>query len=171
MQSKTAKSFLRIMKPCGWAVVLLSLVLIVTFIESGKDRNFGFMKFLVSRHYQTAYLALKGDPDAQNNLAVLLQQGQWGRDAAEADKWYRRAADQNHAKAQYNLGYMYRDGRGVPQDFAEAYVWFSLAASNGIQRSAMLRDSAARMMTAEQMEEAERRAAEWKAKAAAKSKQ
>ena len=31
---------------------------------------------------------------------------------AEAARWYRLAADQGHAGAQYNLGLMYANGRG-----------------------------------------------------------
>ena len=32
--------------------------------------------------------------------------------------------------AQYNLGLMYEDGQGVPQDNIQAYVWFNLAAAH-----------------------------------------
>ena len=56
------------------------------------------------------------------------------QDEAEAVRWYRRAADQGHAAAQYNLGglYLYAEGRGVPQDEAEATRWFRLAADQGL---------------------------------------
>ena len=33
------------------------------------------------------------------------------------------------AAAQNNLGLLYSHGQGVPQDYAEAYFWFDLAAS------------------------------------------
>jgi hypothetical protein len=36
------------------------------------------------------------------------------------------------ADAQYNLGEMYKDGRGVPQDYAEAARWYRKAADQGI---------------------------------------
>jgi len=43
---------------------------------------------------------------------------QFGRgvfqDDAEAVKWYRLAAEQGDANAQFNLGGMYEDGEGVP---------------------------------------------------------
>ena len=42
------------------------------------------------------------------------------RNYAEAAKWYRRAADLDYAEAQYNLGILYQDGLGIPQDYAEA---------------------------------------------------
>ena len=35
----------------------------------------------------------------------------------EAVKWYRMAAEQGIASAQYNLGVMYANGQGVPQDY------------------------------------------------------
>ena len=42
-------------------------------------------------------------------------------------KYYRLAADHGLAPAQYNLGVMYGNGQGVPQDYVEAYKWLSLA--------------------------------------------
>jgi TPR repeat protein len=44
---------------------------------------------------------------------------------------YRLAAEQGEAKAQFNLGVMYADGQGVPQDFKEAMQWYYLAAMQG----------------------------------------
>ncbi|WP_236376310.1 tetratricopeptide repeat protein [Mesorhizobium muleiense] len=49
-------------------------------------------------------------------------------DYVEAAKSYRLAADQGHAKAQFNLGHMYATGLGVPQDYVEAMKCFRLAA-------------------------------------------
>ena len=40
-------------------------------------------------------------------------------------------AEQGHAIAQYNLGVMYDNGEGVPQDYAEAVKWYQLAAEQG----------------------------------------
>ena len=37
------------------------------------------------------------------------------KDEAEAAKWFRKAADQGHAAAQYNSGYAYDNGQGVPR--------------------------------------------------------
>jgi len=41
------------------------------------------------------------------------------------------AAMQGDARAQYGLGQMYRDGRGVPLDYVRAFMWFDLARSEG----------------------------------------
>ena len=53
------------------------------------------------------------------------------RDYAEAALWYRKAADQGDANAQFHLGLMYFRGSGVPQDYAEAAAWYRKAADQG----------------------------------------
>ena len=53
------------------------------------------------------------------------------QDDAEAVTWYRLAAAQGFATAQYNLGLMCANGEGVPQDYAEAVTWYRLAAEQG----------------------------------------
>ena len=50
------------------------------------------------------------------------------KDYAEAVKWYRKAAEQNYAVAQYNLGCCYDNGQGVAKDYAEAVKWYRKAA-------------------------------------------
>jgi hypothetical protein len=53
------------------------------------------------------------------------------QDYAEAVKWYRKAAEQGDAKAQFNLGAAYKSGEGVQQDYAEAEKWYRKAAEQG----------------------------------------
>lgn len=53
------------------------------------------------------------------------------KDDADAEKWYRKAAERGHAEAQNNLGLIYVLGRGVRQDDAEAAKWFGRAAAQG----------------------------------------
>lgn len=43
----------------------------------------------------------------------------------------RPLAEQGVAMAQYNLGQMYYEGQGVPQDQTEAVRWFRLASEQG----------------------------------------
>ncbi len=43
----------------------------------------------------------------------------------------RQAAEAGDADAQYNLGVLYVNGEGTPQDFDEAYRWYHLAAEQG----------------------------------------
>lgn len=49
----------------------------------------------------------------------------------EAVKWYRMAAEQNHANAQNNLACCYYNGDGVEKDYVEAVKWFCKAAEQG----------------------------------------
>ena len=53
------------------------------------------------------------------------------RDDAEALKWFRRAAAQEDAEAQKNLGHFLWHGRGAPVDKKEAIRWWRSAASKG----------------------------------------
>ena len=44
---------------------------------------------------------------------------------------HRLAAKHGNANAQFNLGSMYADGRGVPEDETEAVRWYRLATEQG----------------------------------------
>ena len=67
------------------------------------------------------------------------QRYDYGWDIAENDitavYWYRIAAEQGHAGAQANLGFMYENGTGVTQDYAEALQWYRKAAEQGHGRA------------------------------------
>ena len=45
--------------------------------------------------------------------------------------WFRRAAEQGDATAQYNAGIAYAKGLGADKDIAEARKWFGKAAEQG----------------------------------------
>ena len=49
----------------------------------------------------------------------------------EAEKWYRKAAEQGVASAAFNLGVMYDVGQGVQQNYAEALQWYRKSADAG----------------------------------------
>jgi len=51
------------------------------------------------------------------------------KDEVEAMKWFRKAAEQNDAGAEYNLGVCYNNGDGVAKDYLESYKWWLLAAA------------------------------------------
>ncbi len=79
-------------------------------------------------------------------------------------KLYLMAAEQGVAQAQYNLGVMYGDGEGVPQDYVQAHLWFNLAAAQGQEQAKKNRDIVAEKMTPAQIAEAQRLARDWKPK-------
>ena len=75
-------------------------------------------------------------------------------------------AQKGDAAAQYDLGVMYHEGRGVPQDYVQAHKWYNLAGAGAT--IAQLRDSAiknrdivAAKMQQNQIAEAQRLASEW----------
>ena len=72
----------------------------------------------------------KGDAKARYELGRAFFSGTLGvaKDEAEAVKWFRKAAEQNVADAQFSLGVCYAIGQGVTEDDAEAVKWFRKAA-------------------------------------------
>ena len=73
---------------------------------------------------------------------------------------FRLLAEQGDALAQYNLGVMYGNGQGLPQNYQLAYMWFNLAAGKGIEGAASARDWVAGNMTPEQIGRAQQLTAE-----------
>jgi TPR repeat protein len=74
---------------------------------------------------QATELAKLGDAEAQANLGVMLTtRGKF----KEAASWYKQAADAGIATAAYNLGTLYYNGQGFPQDYTTARHWFEIAA-------------------------------------------
>ena len=74
--------------------------------------------------------AEKGDLQSQFELGKTFYNGRLGvaKDYVEAVKWFRKAAEQSVAEAQFNLGLCYERGRGVVKDEAEAVKWYRKAA-------------------------------------------
>ena len=72
--------------------------------------------------------AQSGDAEAQVDLAnEYYEQG----NHAKAFEWYTKSANQGYADAQFNLGVMYAQGKGVRQDCQKAVEWFTKAAGQG----------------------------------------
>ena len=59
----------------------------------------------------------------------------WGKDYAEAVKWFRKAAEQGLEGAQNSLGCCYFEGAGLTQDYAEAVTWYRKAAEQNLARA------------------------------------
>src|SRR5579864_882074 len=57
--------------------------------------------------------AEQGDASCQNVLGILYSEGRGvPKNDAEAARWFRKAAEQGHAHACFNLGRAYQFGRG-----------------------------------------------------------
>ena len=59
--------------------------------------------------------------------AAAAQRG----DYSTALREWKPLAEQGNADAQNNLGLMYREGQGVPQDYKTAVKWYQRAAEQG----------------------------------------
>jgi localization factor PodJL len=91
--------------------------------------------------------AESGHLKAMHNLAVMIVEDSStpGRqpDYNTAIPWFRKAAERGLRDSQYNLGVLYARGLGVPQNLAESFRWFSLAANQGDAEAAKKRDDVA----------------------------
>jgi TPR repeat protein len=73
------------------------------------------------------------DPQTQYNQDTAYWYGNGvPQNYGEAAKWYRKAAEQGYAEAQYRLGQMLEIGQGVKEDDAEAAKWYRKAAEQGV---------------------------------------
>ena len=148
---KTLNEGLRVSRPLaepGYAFVHDPLVKILP-VYNLDDGEIYWNRTEIVKRYRKA--AEQGQAIAQYNLGVMYANGQdvqlfnpdgyksYGQgvplDYTEAVKWYRKAAEQGYAKAQYNLGVMYANGQGVQQDYTEAVKWYRKAAEQGKARA------------------------------------
>lgn len=75
---------------------------------------------------------IKAAPAMQVEWAVRYEHGEGvTRNYDRAMRLYCAAARRGHVQAQYQLGWMYANGRGVARDDAQAAAWFQLAAAKG----------------------------------------
>ena len=110
-------------------------------------------------------LAEQGHAKAQAGLGFMYRNSNGvPQDYVEAVKWYRMAADQGDEFAQYDLGVMHSKGQGVPRDFLTAHMWLSLAAAQGNKVAQEGREIMAKLLTPDELAEAQRMAREWMAK-------
>lgn len=109
------------------AIVLLLVCAGCSSFEDGK-------RAFKQGDYRLAYeawkpLAESGDVRAQFTLATMYYYavGPFD-DVAKGLDWFRKAANQGYAAAQYELGLHYQQ---PPKDYRKAAYWFDLAASQG----------------------------------------
>lgn len=86
-----------------------------------------------------------GDAESQYGLAYLYYKA--GSDPAIvgvvqsyklAAQWYRKAAQQGHTSAQYNMAVLHLQGEGVERDPVEAYAWLLHSSTAGHESSLVL---------------------------------
>ena len=99
-----------------------------------------FISAYETKQYDVAADLMKSintdSPEVQFDFAKMYENG-WGvkKDDAQAERWYRKAAELEHVKAQNNLGVKYRTGDGVAKNYTEAMYWLRKAAEQGFVRA------------------------------------
>jgi TPR repeat protein len=106
--------------------------------------------------------AMKGDAAAQAEYGqrLLLGNGVM-RNKREGRQWCRRAAEQGHPLGQFLLGGCYYNGEGGLADSIRAFMWFILAADQGIKEAIII----IRRLLASQLDESHLREAKRLARA------
>lgn len=113
-------------------ILILSCFLLLTGICVAQETEPSLLTAPELRQIQLQ--AEQGEAKAQNELGLLYEIGVDGlllKDYVKAAAWHRKAAAQNYANAQYDLGRMYLYGYGVDADYAMALNWFKQAAEQG----------------------------------------
>lgn len=73
----------------------------------------------------------------------------------EASALLQEAATAGDMRAQAALGQLYTTGTGVPLDYVTAHKWLNVAAANGSSKASEQRDTIAKLMTPDQIAEAQ----------------
>ena len=108
--------------------------------------------------------AAAGNAEAQFLTAQAYASGRGTSvDLAWAARWCGKAAEQGLAKAQQALGTAYASAQGLPRDRVAALTWLNLAAAHGDADMVRERDTLARKMSKAEIDQADRRAQEWRA--------
>ncbi|GJJ69292.1 uncharacterized protein EMPS_01638 [Entomortierella parvispora] len=89
----------------------------VVSLRQDAESGVAHAQFLLGEKYDKGELAGNG-VDKDSNLQLAFE-------------WYKKAGVQGHVQAQRNLGFMYKHGRGVVEDYKEAQKWFKLAGDQG----------------------------------------
>ena len=96
-----------------------------------QDAHQGPIDLAASEHWLRV-AAATGDPEGELYLGRLLHLvPDAHHDFPEARYWYKKAADQGEARALNNLGWMYRNGDGVPRNWKVAGGFFRASARMG----------------------------------------
>ena len=155
--------------------VFLGIVLVMLL---GAQSQPGFQDGLLAYHRGDHAVAMgiwrplaeRGDAASQYMVGYLYAQGEGVVSSSKtAAKWYRKAADQGDPDAQLNLGLMYVNGVGVKKSYVSSYKWFALAylsypPGEYQEHAYRNRENVASLMSAEQIDKAERLVRRWKPK-------
>lgn len=118
LQSATADQLKEVQKQANDAVAEIERLK-----KKLSDRNRGEIEVAYAKEVAKISMA-----DDFQNAYRLLGLGEY----REAIKLYRELADKGMLGAQNDLGFMYSEGKGVPQDYKQAAYWYQKAAEQGL---------------------------------------
>ena len=136
-------------KAAGQGYVPAQFRLALLLQANGGDRS------RIADLYEAA--ANQGMAEAQYNLSLILD-----RDGKleEAARWMDMAAKQGLARAMRRMGILHLEGRGLPQDVVEAWIWLVRAVGAGDNESIILVSEIDALLSDEQRETAKSRLAD-----------
>lgn len=118
--------------------------------------------------YWVRKAAEKELPEAQHALGSILTNGAplagVVKNEAEALDWYMKAAHRGYAYAQWALGTMFIEGKGVEKNLIDGYYWWSIAALPDEKHAKSERARLREQMTSSQISIAESRIQDWREK-------
>ena len=107
-------------------------------------------------------LAARGHDAASYEIAGMYKKGKgFPLVYTRALEWQHNAAENGHKKSRLLIGSWYNNGRRTPKDSIAAYMWYNLAAIGGEKLGNHYRDSMAKRLTQEEIDEGRRRSAAW----------
>jgi hypothetical protein len=101
--------------------------------------------------------AEQGHASSQHFLGQAYEKGKGvTRSYEEAAKWYERAAVQGNGMGMHGLASLYACGLGVKKNLIIAYAWNNVAATQGWGMAVSYRNELEKLMTPDQIKEAQR---------------
>jgi len=152
-------------------IILLCLAGIVfynhfTYVETQDDANAAFMRGDKETGKKIMQKIMKTSPHGQFFRGYYLFTGKGPRgeivpvNKEEGLDLIKKSAEKGFDLAQRTLGNLYFEGSGIPQDFAEAYFWLNIAASQN-EQFVKERDIAASNLSVSKREEVQEKCKEW----------
>ena len=117
----------RIISECAEQGMLGTDMLLATMLYFGRGTTRSLEEAM--KHYRIA--ADSGDARAMANIAAVLRGMDDPGSDEEAAAWMRKAAELKDASAQFALGVMSFEGRGMAKSYEEAAKWMRIAADQG----------------------------------------
>ena len=106
-------------------------------------------------------IVARADPENENAFYEGVQAYRVFKFEEAADL-FRIAAESGDVDAQFLLGRMHYDGNSLSVDYETAYMWFDIAAHNGLRVARRYRDGLAERMTGEEVAQGQARAQKWR---------